>query len=82
LQIEGLWLISCNSSFFIMKRKPKKEFKLISFLDGESLANLNTIVKHLGIKYTKKNIRKPVEEKIDYKKLMEAPPGFDKRDGE
>jgi len=56
-----------------MKRKPKKEFKLISFLDGESLANLNILVKHLGIRYTKKYIKKPIKEKINYKKLIETP---------
>jgi len=63
-----------------MEREPKKEFKLISFLDEESLANLNILVKKLGIKYIKKHIRKPVEEKINYKKLMETPPGVDRDD--
>jgi len=63
-----------------MKRELKKEFKLVSFLDEESLANLNILVKQLGIKYIKKHIRKPVEEKINYKKLMETPPGFDRGD--
>jgi len=63
-----------------MKKEPKKEFKLVSFLNGESLANLNAIAKRLGYRYIKKHIRKPVEEKINYKKLMETPPGFDKGD--
>lgn len=68
--------------FFIMKREPKKEFKLISFLNEESLARLNEIAKRGGIKYTKKKNRKPVGEKINYKKLMETPPGFDRGDNE
>lgn len=55
-----------------------KGFKLISFLSEESLANLNRIAKLFGVEYTKKRIRKPIIEEIDYKKLMETPPGFDK----
>ena len=54
-----------------MIRELKKEFKLISFLDEKSLARLNEIAKRDGIKYTKKHIRKPIGEKINYKKLME-----------
>lgn len=59
-------------------KEPKKEFKFISFLNEKSLANLNEIAKQGGIKYSKKHIKKPIEEKINYKKLMEIPPG-DKR---
>ena len=53
-----------------MKEEPKKEFKLISFLDAKSLARLNEIAKKGGIKYIKKHIKKSVGEKINYDKLM------------
>ena len=62
-----------------MQRELKKEFKFISFLDEKSLAKINEIAKKGGIKYIRKRIRKPVEEKIDYKKLMEEKPGFNKK---
>lgn len=65
-----------------MKKESKKEFNLTSFLNEESMANFNAIAMQLGIKYVKKHIRKPVEEKINYKKLMETPPGFDKGDND
>jgi len=54
-----------------MTRELKKEFKLISFLDKKSLTTLNEIAKRGGIKYTKKHSKKPIGEKINYKKLME-----------
>lgn len=57
--------------------RQEKGFKLISFLNEESLANLNRIAKLFGVEYTKKRIQKPIVEEIDYKKLMETPPGFD-----
>jgi len=53
-----------------MQREPKKEFKLISFLDEKSLARLNEIAKRDGIKYIRKHTRKPIGEKINYDKLM------------
>ena len=53
-----------------MQREPKKEFKLISFLDEKSLARLNEIAKKGGIKYIKRHAKKPVGEKINYDKLM------------
>jgi len=58
--------------------RQEKGFKLISFLNEESLANLNRIAKLFGVEYTKKRIQKPIVEEIDYKKLMETPPGFEK----
>ena len=54
-----------------MEKELKKEFKLISFLDEKSLTNLNKIAKQSGIKYSKKHTKKPIGEKINYKKLME-----------
>lgn len=54
-----------------MTRELKTEFKLISFLDEESLARLNEIAKRGGIKYVKKYTKKETKEHIDYKKLME-----------
>ena len=58
--------------------KSEEGFKLISFLSEESLANLNRIAKLFGVEYTKKRIRKPIVEEVNYKKLMEIPPGFEK----
>jgi len=58
--------------------RQEKGFKLISFLNEESLANLNRIAKLFGVEYTKKRIQKPIVEEVDYKKLMETPPGFEK----
>ena len=46
------------------------EYKLASFLNEKSLTVLNEVARKGGIKYVKKRIKKPVEEKIDYDKLM------------
>ncbi len=48
----------------------ENEYKLISFIDEKSLTVLNEVARKGGIKYVKKRIKKPVEEKIDYDKLM------------
>jgi len=53
-----------------MTRELKTEYKFASFLKEQSLSILNEIAKRDGIKYTKKHIRKPIEEKINYDKLM------------
>jgi len=50
--------------------KDKKEFKFISFLDKKSLERFNEIARKFGVKYIATKKRKPIEEKIDYDKLM------------
>jgi hypothetical protein len=51
----------------------ENEYKLASFLNEKSLTVLNEVARNGGVKYVKKRIRKPIEEKIDYRKLMKAP---------
>ena len=48
----------------------KNEYKFISFLNKKSLDKFNEIAKRFGVKYSAIKKRKPVEEKIDYDKLM------------
>jgi len=50
--------------------KEENKYKFISFLDKKSLERFNEIAKKFGIKYSTIRKRKPVEEKIDYDKLM------------
>ncbi|MGD9276342.1 MAG: hypothetical protein PVJ67_04165 [Candidatus Pacearchaeota archaeon] len=54
----------------------ENKYKLISFLDDVSLKTLNEIAKRAGIKYIIKKKKLRTSEKINYKKLMETPPGF------
>lgn len=54
-----------------MKSKIEKtEYKFISFLNSKSLENFNKIAKKFGIKYKAARVKKPIEEKINYDKLM------------
>ena len=50
--------------------KEENKYKFISFLDKKSLDKFNEIAKRFGIKYSATKKRKPIEEKIDYDKLM------------
>ena len=50
--------------------KKENKYRFISFLNKKSLDKFNEIAKKFGIKYSTIRKRKPVEEKIDYDKLM------------
>jgi len=50
--------------------KKENKYRFISFLNKKSLDKFNEIAKKFGIKYLATKKRKPVEEKIDYDKLM------------
>ena len=56
--------------------KEENKYKFISFLDKKSLDKFNEIAKKFGIKYSLAKKRKPIEEKIDFNKLMRQKPGF------
>lgn len=51
----------------------ENEYKLISFLNKKSLSILNEIAKKGRVKYIKRKIRKPIEEPVNYRKLMQTP---------
>jgi len=53
--------------------KEENKYKFISFLDKKSLERFNEIAKRFGIKYIATKKRKPIEEKVDYRKLMQTP---------
>lgn len=53
-----------------MKEELEGKFKFISFLNEQSLSILNEIAKKARIKYVRKHTKKPIEEKINYDKLM------------
>ncbi len=48
----------------------ENEYKLASFLNDKSLSVLNEVARKGGVKYVKKRVKKPIEEKINYDKLM------------
>jgi len=50
--------------------KEENKYKFISFLDKKSLERFNEIARKFGVKYIATKKRKPIEEKIDYDKLM------------